>query len=80
MIKNAFNQIPVFENVVYASTDDEGFTNFGVVNWKPIVVADENGNFTFTTPRMGQKTIKVLIEGFSTDGKLYSEIKTFTLQ
>jgi len=80
MIKNAFNQIPVFENVVYASTDDEGFTNFGVVDWKPIVVADENGNFTFTTPRMGQKTIKVLIEGFSTDGKLYSEIKTFTLE
>jgi hypothetical protein len=79
IIKNAFAKIPPFENVAYSGTSDEGFANFGVIDWEPIVVADENGNFSFMIPRTGQKTIKLIIEGYSVEGKLYSEIKTITL-
>jgi hypothetical protein len=79
ILKNAFKKIPVFENVLYSNTADEGFVNFGVIDWKPVVVADENGKFSFTIPKTAQKTIKVIIEGFAIDGQLISEIKTITL-
>jgi len=39
-------------------------------------MTDENGEFNLALPKMSSKPLKVLIEGFSADGKLISEIKT----
>ena len=79
VFKNGFENVWPFENVTYNSTTDKGFVNFGIINWFPEVMANENGEFKFTIPVTGQKTVKILLEGFSADGRLISEIKTLQL-
>lgn len=75
IVKNGFERVTPFENVMYNSTNDEGFENFGVVDWEADIMTDENGAFKLSIPNVGQKTVKLLIEGFSADGKLLSETK-----
>lgn len=75
MLKNGFERVIPFQNIVYNTTYDKGFDNFGVVDWEPTIMTDENGNFKLSIPKIYRKPIKVLIEGFSADGKLISEIK-----
>ena len=79
VVKNGFKRMQPFENVVYNSTADAGFENFGIIDWEPNIMTDENGEFSFTIPKIYNKPIKVLIEGFSADGKLISEVKTINL-
>ena len=78
-IKNAFSKIEVFKNIKYKSTDNKGFQNFGVINWIPSIVAYETGEFRFDIPEMHQKKVNLLIEGFTDEGKLISEIRTVTI-
>ncbi|AWH85067.1 hypothetical protein HYN59_07970 [Flavobacterium album] len=79
MVRNGFERVLPFENVHYSSTNDKGFENFGLIDWEPVIMTDENGAFRIEMPKTAQKTIKVVIEGFSADGKLVSEIKTMTV-
>lgn len=79
-IKNAFSKIEPFKNIIYTSTESKGFQNFGVINWIPALTKQLSGEFTFNTPHMNQKKVKVLIEGFTADGHLISEIRTIDLQ
>ncbi|MGQ2982191.1 hypothetical protein [Flavobacterium sp.] len=78
ILENGFSKVTAFENIKYTSTTDKGFENFGVIDWEPVLMTDENGGFEFTLPKTGQKTMNAMIEGFSADGKLISEIKTIT--
>ena len=75
MLKSGYKKIMPFKNVNYTNTIDEGFINFGVIDWEPIIMTDENGAFKLEIPKTAQKSMKLLIEGFSADGKLISEIK-----
>jgi len=79
ILKNGYSKIMPFKNVGYLSTQNEGFVNFGVINWIPNIMTDENGAFKFDIPKTGQKNIKLFIEGFSADGKLISETKIITV-
>jgi hypothetical protein len=79
ILKKAFSKIVPYVNLNYASTGSKGFENFGVIDWEPSLTTDEAGAFKFTIPRTEQKTLQFLIEGFSADGKLLSEIKTITV-
>ncbi len=76
MIKNSFEKVMPFENVTYNATDDKGFQNFGVVDWQPSIMTNENGEFKLSIPKISKKPFKILIEGFSADGMLISEVKT----
>jgi hypothetical protein len=76
IVRPAFEKPKPFENVTYNSVDDKGFENFGIIDWQPSIRTSENGEFSITIPKMSSKPLKVLIEGFSADGKLISEIKT----
>jgi len=78
-IKNAFSKVAKFKNSTYASTENKGFQNFGTIHWIP-KIQSENGQFSFKFPDMNQKKVLILIEGFSADGKLISEIKTIELE
>jgi hypothetical protein len=69
-----------FKNISYTSTTGKGYDNFGLVDWQPLITTDEKGDFTFSIPRTLQNTVKILIEGFNTEGKLISEIKTISLE
>ncbi|RZJ74477.1 MAG: hypothetical protein EOO45_08435 [Flavobacterium sp.] len=79
VITNGFMQTEPFENAAYISTNDIGFENFGLIDWMPHIVTDETGEFKLNVAKTGQKSVKMLIEGFSADGKLFSEIKVLTL-
>lgn len=79
-IKNAFSKIENFKNISYTSTNSKGFQNFGILNWIPSIMTQDNGEFSIVIPNMNQKKVKVLIEGFSADGHLISEIRTIDLQ
>lgn len=78
-ILNAFSKIDVFKGEDYSSTQNKGFQNFGIINWIPSIMTQENGEFNFEIPDMNLKRVKLLIEGFSADGSLISEIRTIDL-
>lgn len=79
IVKNGYKTIKPFENITYSTTSDEGFQNFGLIDWEPMVLPDGSGEFKLEIPHTAQSRIKLLIEGFSADGKLISEIKTIDL-
>ena len=51
------------------------FSYFGTLNWSSKVIINEESNFSLKFPKGNQKEIQVIIEGFSEDGQLISEIK-----
>ncbi|QYJ67182.1 hypothetical protein [Flavobacterium litorale] len=79
VVKDGFKRIIPFENTMYLSTATKGFENFGTIDWKPLVTTNEKGEFELELPITGQDSVKLLIEGFSPDGKLISEVKTIYL-
>ncbi|MDI1257225.1 MAG: hypothetical protein PSV16_14115 [Flavobacterium sp.] len=78
-LNGGFSRINTFENVTYNNTKGQGFTNFGVIDWEPYIITEESGIFKCYFPHKNQKEIRLLIEGFTIDGKLISEIKTFKI-
>ncbi|OIQ21331.1 MAG: hypothetical protein BM557_03510 [Flavobacterium sp. MedPE-SWcel] len=79
LVENGFKKITPFKNAEYFTTSSKGFENFGIINWEPRITTDDNGKFQIELPRTGQKSVIILIEGFSNDGKLISETKTINL-
>lgn len=79
-IKNAFSKIEPFKNKLYTSTENRGFQNFGLIHWIPAIYTHDSKEFKFQIPNMGQKNVKLLIEGFSAEGQLISETRTISLE
>lgn len=79
-IKNAFSKIEPFKNKLYTSTENRGFQNFGLIHWIPVIYTHDSKEFKFQIPNMGQKKVKLLIEGFSAEGQLISETRTISLE
>lgn len=78
-ITNGFQQMTAYENPKYTNVQNESFKTYGTIHWIPSVNTDANGNFKFAIPNLYQKTIKIVIEGISSDGKLLSEVKTISI-
>ncbi|RTY90933.1 MG2 domain-containing protein [Flavobacterium sp. GT3R68] len=79
LIKNAFAPENSFIAPEYTSFDSNGFKKYGTIFWEPNL--DSATNFIkFTMPTLKQKTVKVLIEGMSADGKIISEVKTLIVE
>jgi hypothetical protein len=68
-----------FKNADYSSASSEGFVKYGVINWTPTLLTDEKNTFLIEVPNYNQKTVKVIIEGFTYDGKLISETQIIDL-
>lgn len=58
-----------------AFDNQKEFNSFGTLNWSSNITIKENQNFEIKFPKANQTVIQVLIEGFSDDGQLISEIK-----
>lgn len=80
MIIGGFELITPFVNADYLSEKTVGFENLGVIYWSPWILTDEKGNVKVTIPNNNHKKVKLLIEGFTFDGKLISEIKEVNLE
>ncbi|MBC7438483.1 MAG: hypothetical protein H7250_00665 [Flavobacterium sp.] len=79
-VNYGFEAYKPFKNSLYTSTDDEGFKNFGVINWIPKINNENNVFFYFKIPDMNQKTVKILIEGMSKSGEFISTVKEIQLE
>ena len=68
-----FSKDIAFNNSTFVNPKE--FNSFGTLNWTTNTSLKENLNFEIKFPKGNQKEIQVLIEGFSDDGQLISEIK-----
>lgn len=79
IILGGYKLITPFENAEYLNENTIGFENFGLLWWSPWIITDENGNLKVVIPANNRKSIKLLIEGLTLDGKLISEIREVNL-
>ena len=68
-----FTKNIVFENSNFSSQKE--FDLFGTLNWSSNTAIKQNQNFEIRFPKNNQSMIQVLIEGFTDDGQLISEMK-----
>ncbi|WP_418262544.1 hypothetical protein [Flavobacterium faecale] len=78
MVTKGYANNTNFKNA-YFETDKE-YALFGTLNWSPTILLEDNPNYELRFPREGQKEIQVLIEGFSNDGQLVSEMQRITVE
>ena len=79
-IKDGFSRIENFKNVDYDNIQNEGFDNFGIIQWSPRITSDDSGQFIFEIPSYNIVKGKLIIEGMTAEGKLYHEEKIVNLK
>ena len=79
-IKDGFSYIYNFKNVEYDNVQNEGFNNFGIIQWAPRTTSDESGQFIFKIPNYNLAKGKLIIEGITPEGKLFHEEKIVDLK
>jgi len=72
-VTKGFTKNIQFKNASFETQSE--FDYFGTLNWTSDFITDEHSGFQLKFPKNNQKEIWVLLEGFSEDGKLISEIK-----
>jgi hypothetical protein len=75
---SGFTKSIAFKNAAF--TTQKEFDLLGTLNWSPNIALKENQNFEIKFPKSNQTMIEVLIEGFSDDGQLISEIKKIPVE
>ncbi|WP_418262128.1 hypothetical protein [Flavobacterium faecale] len=78
IVTTGFTKDINFKNAAFETQKE--FFQFGTLNWTPNLTIKDNPNYELKIPKVGQKEIKVLIEGFTDDGQLISEYQTITVQ
>ena len=73
LITNGFAKNIVFNNAPFETAKE--FNYFGTLSWTPKVEIEANKSSEIKSLRANQKEIEVLLEGFSEDGQLVSEIR-----
>lgn len=73
-----FSKNIAFKNSTFFSSKE--FNAFGTLHWTPNTTLKENEIFQMKFSKGNQKVIQVLIEGFSEDGQLISEIKKIPVE
>lgn len=73
LITNAFAKNIVFKNASFETAKE--FNYFGTLSWLPGVEMEANKSYEIKSLKGNQKEIQVLLEGFSEDGQLISEIR-----
>ena len=73
VVNNGFTKNKEFYAPKYASYQHEIYQKYGVMDWKPALSIDENGNTSFKVLNTAQQSVKLYIEGLSADGHIISE-------
>ncbi|MBP6757814.1 MAG: hypothetical protein KA133_01065 [Flavobacterium sp.] len=73
IVKKGFAKNINFKNSQFETQNE--FYYFGTLNWSPNILIKDNPNYEIKFPKGNQKEIQVLLEGFSEDGQLLSEIR-----
>jgi len=73
LITNGFAKNIVFNNASFETAKE--FNYFGTLSWTPKVEIEASKSYEIKSLKANQKEIQVLLEGFSEDGQLLSEIR-----
>ncbi|MES2575889.1 MAG: hypothetical protein V4572_13175 [Bacteroidota bacterium] len=73
IVTNGFTKNIIFSNTPFETAKE--FNYFGTLSWLPEVEIETNKTHEIKSLKANQKEIQVLLEGFSEDGQLISEIK-----
>lgn len=73
IVTNGFTKEIDFNNSPFETAKE--FNNFGTLSWNPKVEILANNSYEIKSLKANQKEIQVLLEGFSEDGELISEIR-----
>ena len=73
VVNNGFTKNKEFYAPKYASYQHEIYQKYGVMDWKPALSIDENGNTSFKVLNTAQQSVKLYVEGLSADGHIISE-------
>lgn len=79
MVANGFQAYKEYKNPEYTNFQDQSFLTFGSIHWIPNINTSQDGTFKFSIPNLNQESIKLVIEGISSDGLLISETKTIQI-
>ncbi len=73
IVTNGFTKEIDFNNAPFETAKE--FNSFGTLSWSPKVEIEANNSHEIKSLKANQKEIQVLLEGFSEEGQLISEIK-----
>ncbi len=73
VVTNGFTKNIVFNNTPFETAKE--FNSFGTLSWSSKVEIEANNSYEIKSLKANQKEIQVLLEGFSEDGELISEIR-----
>jgi hypothetical protein len=79
-VQSAFAHNINFKNVIYDSIQNEGFDNYGIMQWTPKITSDDSGQFFFEIPNYNITKSKIIMEGMTPEGKLFHEEKIIDLK
>lgn len=78
IVTSGFTQSIDFKNAEFDTQKE--FFNFGTLNWSPTVTTNDKNSFEIKATRANQKEVQVLVEGFTPEGTLISEIQKIKVQ
>ena len=79
LVANGFQAFKEYKNPEYTNFKDQSFLTYGSIHWIPNVNTTQQGTFKFNIPNLNQQTVKIVIEGISSNGTLISETKTIQI-
>lgn len=79
-LTGGFARFVEFKNVEYDNPQSQGFDNFGIIDWKPQILADENGQFIFETTDLNKIKCKIIVEGMTNEGRIFHEERIVELK
>lgn len=77
IVTNGFTPNITYQNSQFDTQKE--FYYFGTLNWSPNIITTVNPNYEIKFPKGNQKEFQVLLEGFSEDGQLISEMKKISI-
>lgn len=69
-IKDGFKRFVDYEKEEVLSTQNRGFDNFGIMNWYPVKLSDETGQFEIEITNLNKNSAKIIIEGLNNEGEI----------
>ena len=77
IVKSGFAKSKIYKITDFSNSKE--FNAFGTMQWSPKTLLNADQIFEVSYPKINQKDILVMIEGFTIDGQFISEIKKLSL-
>ncbi|MCB0382961.1 MAG: hypothetical protein KDD05_06590 [Psychroserpens sp.] len=79
LVNGGFADQKEFYSPLFYDKSSSLFESYGAIDWQPELISDKNGTVTFKMKNTGISTLLFIIEGFSVNGKLISEVKEVSI-